>query len=144
MPQRGSLGETQVRAHNQMRLGRIHTMRLTASKSSGNFPQPPIQGSELLIPITSWESMYAETQVTGVEFEQFWFDSVEEGVAYFFSWLGDPRATALIVWTDDGPTHIECRTFGDQEVSSDESRAIVATVIVQFRKAGYWPYLVTH
>jgi hypothetical protein len=119
-------------------------MRLTASKSSGNFPPPPIPGDDLLIPITSWEAIYAETQVTGVEFEQFWFDSVEDGVAYFFSWLGEPRATVLIVWTDEGPTHIESRTFGDQEVSSDESRAIVASVIVQFRKAGYWPYLVTH
>ena len=70
-------------------------MRLTASKSSGNFPPPPIPGNELLIPITSWEAMYAETRVTGVEFEQFWFDSVQDGVAYFFSWLGDPRASPV-------------------------------------------------
>ena len=119
-------------------------MHLIASKSSGNFPTPPIPGDELLIPITSWEAMFAETQITGVEFEQFWFDSVEDEVAYFFSWLGKPRATVLIVWTDDGPTHIECRTFGDQEVADDESRAVIAVVIAQFRKAGYWPYLVTH
>jgi len=55
-------------------------MRLSGSKSTGGFPPPPIPGDESLIPITSWESMYAETQITGVEFEQFWFDSVEEGV----------------------------------------------------------------
>ncbi|MGB4227407.1 MAG: hypothetical protein WBJ68_12270 [Candidatus Dechloromonas phosphoritropha] len=119
-------------------------MRLTASKSSGNFPPPPIPGDELLAPITSWEAMYAETRVTGVEFEQFWFESVQEGAAYFFSWLGDPRTTVLIVWTDDGPTHIECRTLGDQEVAGDESRSIVAAVTLQFRNAGYWPYLETH
>ena len=88
--------------------------------------------------------MYAETQITNVEFEQFWFDSVEEGVAYFFRWLGDTRATVLIVWTDDGPTHIECRTFGDQEVADDESRVVIAAVVFQFRKAGYWPDLGTH
>ncbi|MBP5996713.1 MAG: hypothetical protein KAX99_00820 [Azonexus sp.] len=85
-------------------------MRLTAAKSSGNFPPPPIPGDELLIPITSWEAMYAETQVTGVDFEQFWFDSVEDEVAYFFRWAGEPRSTVLVVWTDDGPTHIECRS----------------------------------
>ena len=119
-------------------------MRLTAPKSSGNFPPPPIPGDELLAPITSWEAMYAETRVTGVEFEQFWFESVQEGAAYFFSWLGDPRTTVLIVWTDDGPTHIECRTLGDQEVAGDESRSIVAAVTLQFRNAGYWPYLETH
>ena len=119
-------------------------MRLTASKSSGNFPQPPIPGSELLIPITSWESMYAETQVTGVEFEQFWFDSVEEGMAYFFSWLGDPRATVLIVWTDEGPTHIESRTFGDTVVIGTGANAVVATAILQFRNEGYWPNLTEH
>lgn len=119
-------------------------MPSSASRSSGEFTPPPIPGDELLIPITSWEAMYAETRLTGVEFEQFWFDSVEEGVAYFFRWLGEPRSTVLIVWTEDGPTHIECRTFGDQEVSSDEFRAIVASVILQFRKAGFWPYLVTH
>ena len=45
-------------------------MRLTASKSSGNFPPPPIPGDELLIPITSREAMYAETQVTGGEFRE--------------------------------------------------------------------------
>ena len=45
-------------------------MRLTASKSSGNFPPPPIPGDELLIPITSWEAMYAEMQGTGVEFRE--------------------------------------------------------------------------
>ena len=45
-------------------------MRLTASKSSGNSLPPPIPGDALLIPITSWEAMYTETQVKGVEFRE--------------------------------------------------------------------------
>lgn len=80
--------------------------------------------------------MYAEMQITGVEFEQFWFESVEDGVAYFFRWLVNLRATILIVWTDDGPTHIECRTLGDQEVADDESRGVISTVVMQFRDVG--------
>jgi hypothetical protein len=119
-------------------------MHLTASKSSGDFPPPPIPGNDLLIPITSWEAMYADTQVTGVVFEQFWYDSVQEGVAYFFRWQGEPRATVLIVWTDEGLTHIESRTFDDQEITGDDSKAVIASIIVQFREAGYWPDMVTH
>ena len=45
-------------------------MRLTASKSSGNSRPPPIPGDGSLIPITSWEAMYAEAEVTGVDFRE--------------------------------------------------------------------------
>jgi hypothetical protein len=88
--------------------------------------------------------MYAETQVTGVDFEQFWFESVMDGVAYFFRWEGDLRSTVLVVWTDEGPTHIEARTFGDEPVVGTELDAVTAHLVLLFRKAGYWSHLATH
>jgi hypothetical protein len=51
---------------------------------SGTFPRPPIQGNALLVPIKSWTEMHDETRVSGVEFDLFWYNSVTEGVAYFF------------------------------------------------------------
>lgn len=47
--------------------------------------------------------MFREAAITGVEFDLFWYDSVEEGVAYLFSWLGEPRSTVLVVWNDERP-----------------------------------------
>ena len=132
-----------VQEHNHFEIGEIHIVRLAASMSSGAFPPPPIAGDELLITITSWEALHVETRVTGIEFEQYWFDSVEDQVAYFFKWLGEPRSTVLVIWTVDGPTHIECRTFGDRELDRQESNAVIAAVIMHFRNAGYWPNLVT-
>lgn len=102
------------------------------------FPPPPIKGSELLVPIKTWLEMFNETQLTGVEFDAFWYESVNEGVAYFFKWLGNPRATVLVVWEDAGPTHIECRTFGDVPVSDVEANSIRAEAVKLFCKAGFW------
>ena len=102
------------------------------------FVSPPIPGNERLLQITSWEEIYLETQTTGVEFDEFWYESVEEGVAYFFVWLGPPRSTVLVVWDDNDPTHIECRTFGDVLVSEADTTPILAEVVHLFRSAGFW------
>jgi hypothetical protein len=67
------------------------------------FPSPPIPGTKRLVPITSWPEMYDETTTTKVEFDQSWYDSVVDGVAYFFRRLGEPRATVLIVWDEGAP-----------------------------------------
>jgi hypothetical protein len=103
----------------------------------GDFPTPPVVGSELLLPITSWHEMHRETEVTKVEFDLFWYDSVNDGVAYFFRWLGEPRATVLVVWNGNGPTQIECRKIGDLLASDAESAPILAEVSQMFRSAGF-------
>ena len=108
------------------------------SKEETAFPPSPVAASELLVPITSWPEMYQETAVTQVEFDLFWYDSVQARVAYFFSWRGEPRATVLVVWGDGGPTHIECRKVGDTVTSEAESIAIIAEVTHVFRSAGLW------
>lgn len=105
---------------------------------TGTFPSPPTGSSEFLIPISSWVDMFLETQVTNVEFDQFWYESIEEGVAYFFKWLGQPRSTVLVVWTDEGPTHIECRKVGDVPASDADSEPIIEEITQLFRDAGYW------
>lgn len=108
------------------------------------FPPPPIRGTASLIPITSWPEMHSETQVTNVEFDLFWFDCVLDGVAYFFRFLDEPRATVLVVWDDAAPTHIECRKTGDVLASEEQSTAIIAEVTHAFRAAGYWHDKIEH
>ena len=110
----------------------------------GAFPSPPVKASELLVPITSWIDMFHETKSTGVEFDQFWHDSIEDGVAYFFRWLGDPRSTVLAIWDGEKPMHIECRMNGDLLVSDAESERIIAEVTQIFRNAGFWHKKVNH
>lgn len=100
-------------------------------------PPSPVAASELLAPITSWSDMVREAAITGVEFDLFWYESVEEGAAYFFRWLGQPRSTVLVVWEKDGPTHIECRKAGDQLLDPAESEPINAEIMRLFYEAGY-------
>jgi hypothetical protein len=61
--------------------------RIADSRTDDTFPPPPVEGSELLVPITSWTEMFFETEITNVEFDEFWDNRVEEGVAYFFCWM---------------------------------------------------------
>ncbi|MBN1547659.1 MAG: hypothetical protein JW902_13495 [Syntrophaceae bacterium] len=111
---------------------------ITDTKLGDEFPPPPVKGSDLLVPITTWAHMLQETQVTGVQFDEFWCDSVENDVAYFFRWLGEPRATVLLVWDDEGLMYIECRKSGDMLVSEDESERILSEVIKLFPNTGFW------
>jgi hypothetical protein len=114
------------------------------TKAKAAFPPPPVAASELLVPITSWPQMFRETATLGVEFDLFWYDSVEEGVAYFFSWLGEPRSTVLVVWSDEGPTHIECRKVNDLLATPSECLPIIAEVTQMFRRAGFWRGTANH
>lgn len=116
----------------------------TDTETSGIFPAPPIQRTELLVPIASWPEMHRETQITKVEFDLFWYDSVADGVAYFFRWLGQPRSTVLVVWNDERSTHIESRKMGDLLLSAEESANITAEVTSAFRAAGYWRDMAHH
>jgi hypothetical protein len=125
---------------------KISMMKRTydTEKMEGTFPPPPVEASELLVPITTWSEMFRETKFTGVKIDEFWYDSVEDGVAYFFSWLGEPRSTVLVIWDDERPTHIECRKVGGLLASVDESERIIAEVTQLFRNAGFWRDHVIH
>lgn len=114
------------------------------SDAMAPFPPPPISGTERLVPITSWPEMHRETEATKVEFDLFWYDCVLDGVAYFFRWLGEPRATVLVVWDDTAPTHIECRKWADVLLSEEELATIIVEVTHAFRAAGYWPDKTDH
>lgn len=110
----------------------------TDTRTNPHFPPPPIKGSKRLIPITSWAEMFREKQVTGVEFDEYWYEGVEAGVVYFFSWLGGPRSTVLVVWNGRHPTHIECRSIGAALISEKDAEPILAEVTQLFKDAGSW------
>ena len=101
------------------------------------FPSCPVAAGSLLVPITSWPDMFRETEITGVEFSEFWYESVEDRVAYFFRWLGEPRATVLAIWESKQLTFVECRKSGDVPVSALEAMPIVTEVIRAFQSAGF-------
>lgn len=69
--------------------------------------------------------MQREASLQGVEFDYFWFDHVHERSAYFFRWLGAPRATVLVIWHNQTVIHIECRRAGDVMLSDEEQAPIV-------------------
>jgi len=119
-------------------------IKITDSMMNDAFPPPPVNGNDLLVPITSWVELFCETQVTGIELEEFWLEHIDAGVAYLFRWLGEPRATVLVIWTDERPTHIECRTLGDSPVTEVDSEPIIAEVTKLFRDAGFWSGYVNH
>lgn len=99
------------------------------------FPPCPIQGSPQLRPITSWTQMDAERKMMKVEYGTFWDESVHAGVAYFFRWLGEPRATVLAIYGDKCLSHIEVRKAGDLELCVAELEPIKREVITEFARA---------
>ena len=59
---------------------------------NANFPRPPVLATRQLEPLASWPALCREPPVTGIEFDLFWYECIEEEVAYFFRWTGMPRA----------------------------------------------------
>ena len=113
-----------------------HTLVSNDTRCDDRFPVPSLPSPSLLQPIRSWEEMYREVLVTGVEFDAFWYESVSEGAACFFRWMGEPRATVLVVLGPDELSHIECRRRGDVELSPAESLPIILEVTQLFRAVG--------
>jgi hypothetical protein len=103
----------------------------------GKFPTPPVPGSKILTPITSWEEMYHETLVTGFKFDEFWDESIHEGVAYFFRWLGNPRATVLVIWESDRLTHVEGLKAGGTLLSEAEMVQVNAELARAFAHTSF-------
>ena len=80
--------------------------------------------------------MWEEVAVTGVDVDDFWLSGVENGVVYFFRWLGEPRATVLAVWSGDELHRVECRGVGDRLLPAAESVEIVGEVHQAFAASG--------
>ena len=108
-----------------------------SSMLHGSFPPPPVKGSDLLVPITTRVEMFIEALFTSVECGEFWVNRVDAGVAYFFIWLGEPRATVLVIWNKKILTHVECRKAGNLPVTGKEFKIVYAEVIKLFRNAGF-------
>lgn len=93
--------------------------------SDVGYPAPPFPQTLCLRPISSWAAMVEEMSTTGVVFDEFWYSSVLDGVAYFFEWRGVARATVLVVYCSDEVSHIEARGWCDVLVSELEMIMIV-------------------
>lgn len=93
--------------------------------SDVGYPAPPFPPTLCLQPISSWAAMVEEISTTGVAFDEFWYSSVLDGVAYFYEWRGVLRATVLVVYCSDAVSHIEARGWCDEPVSELEMIMIV-------------------
>jgi hypothetical protein len=93
--------------------------------SDVDYPAPPFPRTSFLRPISSWAAMIEETKKTGVIFDEFWYSSVLEGVAYFYEWQGTSRATVLVVVDLDEVSYIEARGWCDEPVSEVEMIMII-------------------
>ena len=111
------------------------------SRGRDGFPDAPIPGSPLLVPITCWAGMVCEIRITNVVIDSFWIESIKDGVCYFFRWLGHPRSTVLVVYGADDIAKIECRTLGDCPVSFTEAQYAVLEVLRLFKLSGYKTHL---
>ena len=102
---------------------------------SGTFSLPRLEPSATLQPIGTWEGMCRELSVTGVEFDDFWFESARRGIACFFGWTGAVRATGLIVIDNKRILHLEARGVGDWRLASPEVDPIALEVWRMFWNA---------
>ncbi len=91
----------------------------------------------LLVPIRSWAEMHGESRRMGIEFDAFWYDRVQAGVAHFFQWLGSPRQTVLAVLDERILVQVECRGEGDREIAADDAREAMEATRRAFGSAGY-------
>jgi hypothetical protein len=96
------------------------------------FPPAPMSASARLRPLDSWQSIYREAQVTGIEFDAFWYEAAADGICYFFSWLGEPRSTVLVILDEERVTHVECRKVGDLLMTDAETAPILAELADSF------------
>ncbi len=100
------------------------------------FPESPLRPHPLLTPLGSVSAIAEDAEKMNIAFETLWIENVYEGVAYFFSWRGEPRATVLIVVNDDRVTHVECQGQGGRKIESNEFQPIGAVLQTLCRHAG--------
>jgi len=81
--------------------------------------------------------MQREGRSTKVDYDVFWDESVHEGAAYFFRWLGEPRATVLAIWAGEDLVHVEVRKCGDVLPSAAQAEPIAAHIVRAFSRSGF-------
>ena len=110
-------------------------MRITDTREC-DLPTSPIPGSAVLFPLKSWQEIYIEHRRHGIDFDAFWYESLEAGICSFYRWSGSPRSVVLAVFDTSTLRHIECRKQGDVELDPDESAPIVAELVREFARIG--------
>jgi hypothetical protein len=102
------------------------------------WPRPPIGPHGNLSPIGSWAEMVAEMAATSVEFDAYWLDQAEAGIAHFYRWVSPrSRATVLVVWSGKEVHSVCCRGPGDSPLRPKQLSAIEAQLREGFGRAGF-------
>jgi hypothetical protein len=105
---------------------------------SKSFPVPPIQGTDLLIPIASAEDLLREHKEMEIVFDNCWMSGVISwNTAYFFRWSGEIPAVVLVIFERNRLTHIECLTRGGSPVPTPQRSTILSSVVQSFEDEGY-------
>lgn len=101
------------------------------------FPTSPLPPHRLLIPLESLEAVFDESVEMQIEFERIWIEHICEGVAYLFSWRGEPRATVLVVMDGNEITHVEVQSRGGSRIEGDGFRPIASVLEELCHRAGF-------
>ena len=105
---------------------------------SKSFPVPPIQGTDLLIPVASAEDLLREHKEMEIVLDNFWMLSVTNWkTAYFFRWRGEISALVFVIFGRNRLTHIECVTRGGSPVPTPQRSTILSSVVQSFEDEGY-------
>lgn len=102
------------------------------------FPRPPINGTDLIVPILSADDLLNAHKEMEISIDNFWMLSVLSWkTAYFFRSRGGERALVLTVFNDRDLIHVACLARGSQPVPMQYRREILNSVIQAFAAAGY-------
>jgi len=88
------------------------------------FPPSPLPTHSLMQPLSSAFAIAEDAEEMSFTFESWWVERVYEGVAYFFRWTGNTRATVLLVIDRDRVTHVECQGCGGTKIEGSEFQPI--------------------
>jgi hypothetical protein len=102
------------------------------------FPPPPIDGTDLIVPILSAEDLLNAHKEMEIEFDNFWMLSVLSWkTAYFFQTRGGDPALVLTVLNDSDLFLVACLARRSQPVPMQYRREIHNSVMQAFAAAGY-------
>jgi hypothetical protein len=106
------------------------------------FPAQPIQGTEFLIPVSSFEHVVTAHQELNIPLDNFWLRSLLSPswrTCYFFKWSGEISALVLTIFdrTHRELSHVECLAQGDKPVPMPHRSTILQAVIQAFVAAGF-------
>jgi hypothetical protein len=102
------------------------------------FPPPPINGTDLIVPILSAEDLLNAHKEMEIEFDNFWMLNVLSWKAtYFFKSRGEVCALVLTVLNGRNLTHVACLARRSQPVPMPYRSEILKSAIQAFAAAGY-------